>query len=38
MWKEWEKKTGKESRWPESGGEKEARKIEIAMGIALKVT
>ena len=26
------KKTGKEGRWPECGGEMEARKTEIAMG------
>ena len=28
-------KMGNESRFPESGGEMEARKTEIAMGIAL---
>ena len=32
------RKIGKESRCPGNGGEMEARKAKIAMGIALKVT
>ena len=34
----WQMENAKESRCPESGGEMEARKTEIAMEIALKMT
>ena len=38
MWKNGRRKSDKESRCPESGGEMEAGKIEIAMGYALNMT
>ena len=34
--KKWEMQTGKESKCPESGGQNEAREVEIAMGDCIK--